>query len=62
MLFVENKGMAWGAKISDFMPFISERVRKANFNFGKNCMAVPLIFYWLNDSPLKKEKVQSFNY
>ena len=28
ILFVENKGMAWGAKISDFIPFISERVGK----------------------------------
>ena len=25
LLFIENKGMAWGATINDFLPFISER-------------------------------------
>jgi signal peptidase II len=25
LLFIENKGMAWGATLNDFIPFISER-------------------------------------
>ena len=28
LLFVENKGMAWGASLSDFLPFISEDTAK----------------------------------
>ncbi|MDB2329121.1 signal peptidase II, partial [Flavobacteriaceae bacterium] len=28
ILFIENKGMAWGTKISDIVPFISEEVGK----------------------------------
>ena len=54
ILFVENKGMAWGAKISDFIPFISERVGKFILT-SVRIMAVPLIFYWLNDSIKKRE-------
>ena len=54
ILFVENKGMAWGAKISDFLPFISERVGKLVLTLVRT-MAVPLIFYWLNDSIKKRE-------
>ena len=54
ILFVENKGMAWGAKISDFLPFISERVGKLVLTLVR-IMAVPLIFYWLNDSIKKRE-------
>lgn len=54
ILFVENKGMAWGAKISDFLPFISERVGKLVLTLVR-IMAIPLIFYWLNDSIKKRE-------
>ena len=54
ILFVENKGMAWGTKISDFIPFISERVGKFVLT-SVRIMAVPLIFYWLNDSIKKRE-------
>ena len=54
ILFVENKGMAWGTKISDFIPFISERVGKFILT-SVRIMAVPLIFYWLNESIKKRE-------
>ena len=54
MLFVENKGMAWGAKISDFVPFISERLGKLILTLVR-IAAVPLIFYWLNESIKKRE-------
>ncbi len=54
ILFVENKGMAWGAKISDFIPIISERSGKLLLTLFR-IFAVPLIFYWLYDSIKKKE-------
>jgi signal peptidase II len=28
ILFVENKGMAWGTKLNDILPFIQERTGK----------------------------------
>ena len=54
ILFIENKGMAWGAKISDFIPIISERSGKLALTLFR-IFAVPLIFYWLYDSIKKKE-------
>ena len=54
IIFVENKGMAWGAKISDFIPIISERSGKLILTLFR-MFAVPLIFYWLYDSIKKKE-------
>ena len=46
MIFVENNGMAWGAKLSDFIPFISDRITKlilTLFRLG----AIIGIGYWL---------------
>ncbi len=46
ILFVENNGMAWGAKLSDFIPFISDRTAKlilTLFRLG----AIVGIGYWL---------------
>lgn len=54
ILFVENKGMAWGAKINDFVPFISDRTGKLLLTSFR-VLAVPVIFYWLYDSIKKKE-------
>ena len=54
ILFVENKGMAWGAKINDFIPFISERTGKLMLTSFR-VFAVPIIFYWLYDSIKKSE-------
>ena len=42
ILFVENKGMAWGAKINDFIPFISERTGKLMLTWFR-IFAVPII-------------------
>ena len=28
LLFVENKGMAWGTKLSDFIPFLNDEISK----------------------------------
>ena len=54
ILFIENTGMAWGAKISDFIPFISERTGKLMLTSFR-IFAVPIIFYWLYDSIKKSE-------
>ena len=54
ILFIENKGMAWGAKISDFIPFISDKTGKLLLTSFR-IFAVPIIFYWLYDSIQKKE-------
>ena len=44
--FVENDGMAWGTKISDFMPFISEKVAKLSLSLFR-IFAVIGIGFWL---------------
>ena len=54
LLFVENKGMAWGAKINDFVPFISERTGKLMLTSFR-IFAVPIIFLWLYDSIKRSE-------
>ena len=46
LLFIENKGMAWGATINDFIPFISERNGKLFLTLFR-LVAVTFIFYWL---------------
>ncbi|MBT8265762.1 MAG: lipoprotein signal peptidase [Bacteroidia bacterium] len=46
ILFVENDGMAWGAKLSDFIPFISERTAKLILTLFR-IFAVSGIGYWL---------------
>jgi len=49
ILFIENKGMAWGTKINDIIPFISERSGKLMLTLFR-IIAVSGIFYWLYDS------------
>ena len=46
LLFIENKGMAWGAQISDFVPFISEENGKLFLTLFR-IVAIGFIFYWL---------------
>lgn len=46
ILFVENDGMAWGAKLSDFVPFISDRTAKVILTTFR-LVAVVGIAYWL---------------
>jgi len=46
ILFVENDGMAWGAKLSDFLPFISDRTAKLLLTLFR-IFAVVGIGYWL---------------
>ena len=47
LLFVENKGMAWGASLSDFLPFISEDTAKLLLSIFR-LVAVSAIGIWLS--------------
>ena len=49
VLFVENNGMAWGAKLSDFVSFISDRTAKVILTSFR-LVAVVGIGYWLVSS------------
>ncbi|OUR98228.1 lipoprotein signal peptidase [Flavobacteriales bacterium 33_180_T64] len=47
--FVENEGMAWGTKLSDFVSFISDRTAKVCLTVFR-IIAVIGIAYWLKKS------------
>ncbi|MBO3097018.1 lipoprotein signal peptidase [Gelidibacter pelagius] len=53
ILFVENDGMAWGTKLSDFITGISDRTAKLTLTIFR-IVAVIGIGYWLVDSVRKK--------
>ena len=44
--FVENDGMAWGTRISDFIPFISDKMAKLSLTIFR-IVALIGIGYWL---------------
>ena len=46
IVFVENEGMAWGTKLSDFISFISDRTAKVCLTVFR-ILAVIGIAYWL---------------
>ena len=47
ILFVENNGMAWGAKLSDFIDLISDRTAKVILTLFR-IVAIVGIGYWLH--------------
>ncbi|MFG6686835.1 lipoprotein signal peptidase [Mariniflexile sp. HNIBRBA6329] len=51
--FIENDGMAWGTKISDFVSFISDRSAKIFLTVFR-IVAIFGIGYWLYDATNKK--------
>ena len=51
--FVENDGMAWGTKISDFASFISDRTAKIALTIFR-IVAIIGIGYWLLEATKKK--------
>ncbi len=51
--FIENDGMAWGTKISDFVSFVSERSAKIFLTVFR-IVAIFGIGYWLFDATKKK--------
>ena len=46
LLFVENKGMAWGARLNDIFPFISDKTAKLLLSIFR-LLAISAIGYWL---------------
>lgn len=53
ILFIENPGMAWGTKISDFVSFVSDSTAKVALTIFR-IIAVFFIGYWLKESIQKK--------
>lgn len=53
IVFVENEGMAWGTKMSDFITFITDRTAKLILTVFR-IVAVCFISYWLVASIKKK--------
>ena len=51
--FVENDGMAWGTKLSDFTSFITERTAKIALTVFR-IIAIVGIGYWLFDATRKR--------
>ncbi|EGV42280.1 lipoprotein signal peptidase [Bizionia argentinensis JUB59] len=51
--FIENDGMAWGTKISDFVSFISDRTAKIALTVFR-IVAIFGIGYWLYDATRKQ--------
>ncbi|AJR02727.1 lipoprotein signal peptidase [Siansivirga zeaxanthinifaciens] len=51
--FIENDGMAWGTKISDFVSFISDRTAKIALTVFR-VIAIFGIGYWLYDATKKQ--------
>ena len=51
--FIENDGMAWGTKISDFASFISDRTAKVVLTLFR-VVAIIGIGYWLFDATKKQ--------
>ena len=54
LLFIENSGMAWGTKINDFIPFISEKTGKLLLTVFR-FIAITFIIIWLKKSIYNKE-------
>lgn len=52
--FIENSGMAWGTKLSDILPFISDRTAKLCLTVFR-VFAIVGIGYWLVNT-IKKEQ------
>ena len=57
--FIENSGMAWGTKLSDLLPFISDRTAKVSLTVFR-IFAIIGIGYWLYNS-IKKQQSKMLN-
>jgi len=53
IFFIENEGMAWGTRISDFVPFINDRSAKTALTLFR-IVAIFGIGYWLYDATRNK--------
>lgn len=57
--FIENSGMAWGTKLSDLFPFISDRTAKVSLTVFR-IFAIIGIGYWLYNS-IKRQQSKMLN-
>lgn len=53
LLFIENKGMAWGTKINDILPFLEEDIAKLLLTLFR-LVAIGFLGYWVHSSLVKK--------
>ena len=58
ILFIENKGMAWGTKLSDFIPFLDDDISKLSLSVIR-IVAIFFLGYWIKKS-LQKKTSNSF--
>lgn len=58
LLFVENKGMAWGTKLSDFIPFLNDEISKLLLSLIR-VVAISFLGYWIKKS-LQEKTSDSF--
>ena len=49
LLFIENKGMAWGTKLSDFVPFLGDDISKLLLSIIR-IIAIFFLGYWIKKS------------
>ena len=49
LLFIENKGMAWGTKLSDFIPFLDDEISKLLLSILR-IVAIFFLGYWIKKS------------
>ena len=60
LLFVENKGMAMGTKLNDFLPFFSDKIAKLVLTVFR-LLAIVGIGYWLWDN-IRKQSSNLFRW
>lgn len=53
LLFIENKGMAWGTKLSDFIPFLDDDISKLLLSIIR-IIAIIFLGYWIRKSLKEK--------
>ena len=58
ILFIENKGMAWGTKLSDFIPFLDDDISKLLLSVIR-IVAIFFLGYWIKKS-LQEKTSNSF--
>tara|TARA_B100001029_G_C14836039_1_gene325688 strand:+ start:40 stop:693 length:654 start_codon:yes stop_codon:yes gene_type:complete len=58
LLFIENKGMAWGTKLSDFIPFLDDDISKLLLSIIR-IVAIFFLGYWIKKS-LQEKTSNSF--
>lgn len=58
--FVENDGMAWGTKLSDFFSFISDRSAKLILTLFRIVAVIGIAFWLVDVAKKKKPKILSF--